>query len=94
MKVNIQYPTRKCKWCGKPFTKTHNRQVYCTKECAKEAKKQQDTKHRLRWVHKNKQRLYQTQLGTRSIGQHKNQDDKKEAEIVEKELQRLGLRIS
>ena len=93
MKVNIKYPQAKCKWCGNTFTKKHNRQVYCTKKCAKEAKKEQDQKHRLRWVNKNKETLYQTQLGTRTIGPHKNPNDEKEAEIVQNEIRRIGLKM-
>ena len=93
MKVNIKYPEKKCAYCGKTFTRKHNRQIYCSKECADEAKKQQDTKARLRWVNKNKKRLYQTQLGTRTISQHPNPDPEREAEIIRNEKQRLGLTI-
>ena len=93
MEVKIKYPKTKCPICGKTFTKTHNRQIYCTPDCSKEAKRRQDTKHRLRWVHKNKERLYTTQLGTRTIGPHKHHDDEREQEIVHKEIERIGLRI-
>ena len=94
MKVEIKYPKAKCKWCGAIYEKTHNRQQYCTKECAKKAKEEQDQKHRLKWVNKNKERLYQTQLGTRTIGPKPNPDPEREAEIVQNERKRLGLRIS
>ena len=93
MKVEIKYPKAKCKYCGTTFTKTHNRQVYCSDECRTNAKKEQDTKARLRWVNKNKKRLYQTQLGTRTISQHPNPDPEREAEIIRNEKQRLGLTI-
>lgn len=91
MKATIKYPKAKCKWCGKTYTKTHNRQQYCSDYCRKEAKKEQDQKHRLKWVHKNKERLYQTQLGTRTIGPHKNNDDEREHEIIRNEIERIGL---
>ena len=93
MKVEIKYPKAKCGWFGKTFEKHHNRQKYCCKECSKEAKKEQDQKHRLRWVQKNKQRLYQTQLGTRTIGPKPNPDTDREAEIVRNELERIGLKL-
>ena len=93
MKVNIKYPEKKCPICGKTFEKKHNRQVYCSKECSKEAKRRQDTKHRLKWVNKNKERLYQTQLGTRTIGPHRNTDDEREHEIVRNEIERIGLKL-
>ena len=91
MEVKIKYPQRKCPICGKPFTRKHNRQKYCSTECAKTAKEQQDQKARLRWVNKNKQRLYQTQLGTRTIGPKPNPDTNREQEIIQNEKQRLGL---
>jgi len=91
MKVQITYPKKKCPICGKTFTKHHNRQVYCSPECSKEAKKLQDRKARLRWVNKNKKRLYQTQIGTRTIGPRPNPDTDREAEIVQNEKERLGL---
>ena len=94
MKAKIKYPKAKCKWCGQEYTKTHNRQQYCSKTCAKEAKKEQDQKHRLRYFHKNKERIYQTQLGTRTIGPHRHEDPEREAEIIQNEVQRIGLRIS
>ena len=93
MEVKIKYPKSKCKWCGKHYTKTHNRQQYCSDYCRTEAKKEQDQKARLRWVNKNKQTLYQRQLGTRTISQHRNPDTNREQEIIQNEKQRLGLTL-
>ena len=42
-----------CKYCGKEFQKTHNRQMYCSKECSTKAKKEQDVIHGRRWWKKN-----------------------------------------
>lgn len=81
-----------CEWCGELFTKTHNRQIYCCEECATNAKREQDRHHWLRWFYRNRERLYLTQLGTRTLGPHPNPDEEKEKEIIEKELQRLGLK--
>ena len=88
MKVKIRYPEVKCPICGEPFKKKHNRQKYCSKECSKEAKRRQDRQAWTRWFHKNKQKLYATQLGTRTIGPHKHQDNEREQEIVQNEKQR------
>ena len=35
----------KCKWCGKPFTKTHNRQMYCSNYCRKNARREQQAEY-------------------------------------------------
>lgn len=94
MKVQIKYPKAKCPICGKTYTKHHNRQKYCSDECRKEAKRRQDTKHKLNWWYKNKTHLNQTRLGTICISQHRNPDPDREAEIVKNEKQRLGLDTS
>lgn len=88
MKAKFKPPKRKCPICGKTFTKTHNRQKYCTPECSKEAKRRQDRQAWTRWFHKNKKTLYQTQLGTRTIGPKPNPNIEREAEIVHNEKNR------
>lgn len=35
----------KCKFCGKEFTKTHNRQMYCSKHCRVEARRDQQASY-------------------------------------------------
>ena len=79
----------KCAYCGKQFHKKHNRQIYCTPECSKKAHQDQINKSWRKWYHKNKKRLYQTQLGTRTIGAKPNPNPQKEAEIIQKEKQRI-----
>ena len=91
MKVNIQYPIRKCALCGKEFERKHNRQIYCSKKCAQEGARIKDRKTKLAWFYRNKQKIYQTQLGTRTISQHPNPNPEREAEIIKNEKQRLGL---
>ena len=88
MKATIKYPKVKCSYCGNTFTKTHNRQKYCSEHCRKQAKREQDRKAWTRWFHKNKKTLYQTQLGTRTIGPHKHPDNNREQQIVKNEKQR------
>lgn len=93
MKAKIRYPQAKCKLCGKPYTKKHNRQQYCSTECSKEAKRIQDRKAWTRWFYKNRKTLYQTQLGTRTIGPHKHENEEREQEIVQNEIRRMGLQM-
>lgn len=88
MEVKIKYPQAKCQYCGKTYTKHHNRQQYCSDKCRKNAKREQDRQAWTRWFHKNKKTLYQKQIGTRTISQHRNPDPIKEAEIIRKEKQR------
>lgn len=88
MEVQIKYPKQKCAYCGEEFTRRHNRQKYCTKECAKNAKREQDRKAWIRWFHKNKDKLYTKQLGTRTIGPHKHPITEREQQIVQNEKQR------
>ena len=83
--------TKKCEWCGTLFKKTHNRQIYCSKECAKEAERENTRNRKLKWWYRNKDRLYKTELGTRSLGPHREEDFEKEYETIQKELKRLGL---
>ena len=93
MRVNIKYPIKKCPICGEEFERKHNRQIYCSKECSAEAKRRQDTKHKLRYFYKNKDRIYATQIGTRSIGRHPNPDTEREHQIIKNEKERLGLKL-
>ena len=93
MKVEIKYPEGKCKWCGKTYTKTHNRQEYCSNHCRKEARREQNRNHRLHNYYKNRKKEHQTTIGTRTIGAKRNPDPEREAEIVQNEIQRIGLKM-
>ena len=89
MKVKINYPEAKCSYCGKPYKKQHNRQTYCSDECREKGTREKNNARWRRWYHKNKNRLYQTQKGTRTIGPHKHPNTEREQEIVNNEKQRL-----
>lgn len=91
MKVKIKYPKVKCAYCGKPFTKTHNRQKYCSKECADNAHREQKNNWAYTYYHKNKDRINKTRIGTRTIGPNPNPDKNREQEIVQNEIDRIGL---
>jgi hypothetical protein len=91
MKIQIKYPEAKCKWCGQQFTKHHNRQEYCTKECAEEANKEKNRNRVMKHYYRHRNRINQTKIGTRTIGPHKNPEDEREHQIIKNEKQRLGL---
>jgi len=84
----------KCEYCGKPYTKTHGNQKYCSKKCRKNAKREQVAHSRLRTYYKNKnqKKIKQYGLGTGSLGQHKNPDNNQEYQLIRKELQRLKIK--
>ena len=93
MKVEIKYPQAKCSYCGKPYTKTHNRQKYCSPECAENAHRE----HKRNWAytnyHKNRDHINKVRIGTRTIGPRPNPNTEREAEIVQNEIERIGLHI-
>ena len=94
MKVQIKYPTAKCAYCGQEYTKTHNRQKYCSTKCAENAHREHKRNWAYRNYHKNKQHINTTRIGTRTIGATRNPDPEREAQIVQNEIERIGLHIS
>ena len=93
MKVNIQYPTVKCAYCGKPFEKKHNRQKYCSEECAYHAHLEKHRIRNMRYYYRHRDRINKTKIGTRTIGPKPNPDPEREAEIINNEIERIGLTI-
>ena len=89
MEIEIKYPKAKCQYCGKEFTKTHNRQTYCSPECRKKGYQEKNNQRWRKWYHKNKKTLYQKQLGTRTIGPHKHPENTREQEIINNEKNRI-----
>lgn len=74
-----------CKYCGKWYTPTHHRQVYCTKKCSKEALQDQKNKwKREKWI---KPRA----LGGSFLTEKRKEDFDDELRQVRGELKRLGL---
>ncbi len=88
MKVQIKYPTAKCAYCGREYTKQHNRQTYCSDECRQKGYQEKNNNRWRKWYRKNKKTLYQKQLGTRTIGPKPNPDPEREAEIIRNEKER------
>ena len=93
MKVNIKYPERKCAYCGKTFERKHNRQKYCSEECAYHAHREKHNIRCRRYYYRHKDRINKTKIGTRTIGPKPNPDPTREAEIIQNEVERIGLRI-
>ena len=93
MKVNIKYPERKCAYCGRTFERKHNRQKYCSEECAYHAHREKHNIRCRRYYYRHRDRINKTKIGTRTIGPKPNPDPNREAEIIQNEVERIGLRI-
>lgn len=94
MKVKINYPEVKCAYCGKTFERKHNRQKYCSEECAYHAHREKHNIRCRRYYYRHKDRINKTKIGTRTIGPKPNPDPNREAEIIQNEVERIGLRIN
>ena len=94
------YYDGKCKYCGRPFHKKHNKSQYCSKECAlnmtRENKARYQAKRRLR-VKRKVLILPEYKIsgmgsyGTSCNG-HRKKDFKEEYNSIQKEFRRLKLR--
>ena len=93
MKVNIQYPKAKCAYCGKEYTKTHNRQTYCSDKCRTEARREKRRRYDYKYYRKNRDIINQKRIGTRTIGPKPNPNKEREQQIIQKEIERIGLHI-
>jgi len=82
----------KCKWCGLPLEKEHNRQQYHKGECQENAERY-NTMLRMR-RHRKKYNITTFPLGSSGLrlGKHRRENFKEELFIVEKEIKRLKLR--
>lgn len=82
-----------CKYCGRPFIKTHNRQVYCGEECKSWSRKEQKAiyqRKRRRLINKGILISNETQrLGTSHLSQNRHIDEVKEFLAVHTELKRI-----
>ena len=93
MEIEIKYPQAKCALCGKIFTKQHNRQVYCSDECRTEARRLKRRKYDHQYYIRNRNRINHKRLGTRTIGPKPNPEPTREAEIIQNEIERIGLNV-
>lgn len=91
-----------CKFCGKPFTKTHNREMYCSDYCRIEARKDQKAKYqrkRRRLVQQGVLIVTDREKGnlfynSNYLSQHRYKDFNREQKAIERELKRLKLKIA
>lgn len=78
---------KKCEYCGKGFKPKSNAEKYCSKNCRKFAKREQNEES------KQKQRrnpdYHEKQLGNSNLGPHANKNKKKEAISVHNEFNRI-----
>jgi len=96
--VLVPYKNKKCKYCGKPFIKTANRQVYCSERCRSLALKEQKAKYQ----RSRRKRIREGELvsnetkyvGTGFLSQHRQEDFNDEMLALEKEMRRLKIRKS
>lgn len=88
-----------CKWCGSEFIKKHNRQVYCSGYCSKEARlennRERFQKHYKTHIKNGEIQTYQKykkDLGTGSLSMHPNPNINIELQLIKKEMERLKIK--
>lgn len=84
--------THYCQLCGKPYTKQHRNQRYCSQECSQEARRLKNRIYFSRWYTKNKTYCWARKKGTGTLGPHRHTTDEDEYEAIQTELRRLRLR--
>ena len=90
----------KCKYCGKPFTKRHNRQMYCSESCRTNAKREQKARYQAKRRKKIKQKILivdeykKYNLGSygTSANGHRKDTFSQEYIAIQKEMKRIGLK--
>ena len=85
----------KCKWCGKPFTKTHNRQMYCSNYCRKQARREQQAGYSRTYRKKYKGMLPDSTLyglGSGRLGSHTCHNWRKEDKKIQNEYIFLNIK--
>lgn len=87
-----------CEWCGKSFTKNHNREMYCCDTCRREARheheRERSRRYYKRWKITIRKRCpHGAKLGTGSLSANRNHDMDREGELVKNEIKRLHITI-
>ena len=83
-----------CKWCGREYTKKHNREMYCSDECRHYARQEQNRIHRRRYYHRYKQVMTEKQrcgLGSGFLSCNRYEDYMVEYAAIQREYSRLKL---
>jgi len=91
---NEPYYPNKCKWCGKPFEKQHNRQEYCSDKCKLNALREQKAifSRKYRSKYKNRKSDSYWGMGSGSLSAHKKDSFDEEHDAIQKELKRLRIK--
>ena len=97
--IMVPYTNYTCKWCGKPFLKKHNKEMYCCDECREQARLDQAAKYqrKRRKLIKNgvlvsNEYNNKAFLGTQYLSQHRQETDEEEHKAILKEMKRLKLK--
>lgn len=86
-KVKNNLNRKKCGYCGKGFKPKNNAEKYCSKNCRKFAKREQNEKSKQK---QRKNRDYiEKQLGNSNLGPHANKNEEKEINYVHNEFKRI-----
>ena len=82
----------RCNWCGHIFKKTTENRKYCKKICSENAREEQNRINALEHYHKHKDEK-PPKLGSygANLHSHRNEDYKKEAELIQNEKRRLRI---
>lgn len=82
-----------CAWCGKEYTKTHNRQMYCSNACRDYANMEK-TNIRVRNHRRKYKEIQVDPLGSygASLGPTPREDHREELILVEKQLRKFHLK--
>lgn len=96
---NEVYYKHKCKYCGKPFNKKHNREMYCSKECRKYALREQKARYQAKRRLKIKRKELVLRHNYKNLGSygtcsafHRRSKFEDEYRAVKREMERIGLR--
>jgi hypothetical protein len=84
-----------CKWCGREFIKTHNRQIYCSKHCSKYARQEKNRGYFRKYYHKYKETMHEEErfgLGSGYLSMHRHNDFHQESIAIRKEMQKLKIK--
>lgn len=91
----VPYTNYTCKYCGKPFLKKHNKEMYCSDECRIKAHQDQDAEYRRRrrklindGVIISNENKY---VGTGFLSHRKQKTEEDEIAAIRKEMKRLKL---
>ncbi|MBO7443693.1 MAG: hypothetical protein J6T69_02605 [Methanobrevibacter sp.] len=95
----VPFSNAKCKYCGKRFYKTANKTCYCSDRCRTLALREQKAEYQ-----RKRRKLIRdgvlvapnekasNDIGTGYIGEHRNEDELEELNVIRRELRRLRIK--